>query len=131
MIDSDTERLREAFAKPSAIDRDRGVVEAFTHAGRVIMYVDRPGEYMDEHGRPVSDRQAIAAGFDLEADRLKGRKLERMEKARQQINELWENEKAAIRLADEAAPEAGASPSKSPSPHLTDEGYQKLHDTAS
>jgi len=116
MIDSDTQRLKQSFTQASPINRDLGVIEAITHAGRVIMYVDRPGEYLDEHGRPVSDQQARMAGFDVDADQLKRRKLERMAQAHMKIDALWEAEREAIRRGDYTAPPAAPLQQTEPLP---------------
>jgi hypothetical protein len=109
------------------MDLDRGVITAVSHAGEVSCYVDEPGTYYDGAGNIVSDQVARIAGFDVDADRLKRRKLERLEKARAEINALWEQEKEAITLEQEPMAEPAAA--HSPSAHLTDDGWRKLNDT--
>jgi hypothetical protein len=111
-------------ARPK-IDLDRGVITRITHAGEVSSYVDVPGVYFDGQGEPVTDDAAVRAGFDLERDRLEMRKLERLAKAKAEIDVLWATELDAMKEEEPLPPlplQQTASPSN------PDEGWQTLAD---
>ena len=61
----------------SGLDLNRGVIKRFhPHGMQICMYMDTPGVYCDEDGRPVSDELATGSGYDvakLAQDRERGR----------------------------------------------------------
>ena len=111
--------------KPFRMDLDRGVITAINHAGSVSMYVDEPGVYYLANGELATDDVARNSGFEVEADRAKRRKMERLERARAEINAQWEQDKEDIR--NETALPAPA-PLQDTSPPNPDDGWRKLLD---
>lgn len=73
----------QAKAAERKIDYDRGVIIK-THAASgmsVYMYLDQPGVYLDAYERPVSEKLAIEAGYDVQVYGKERIKRERMAQA--------------------------------------------------
>lgn len=73
----------------SAIDLDRGVTIRFLPGSgeRICQYKDDVGHYFDWRGKPVSEEQARAAGFDVDRDKLIRLRTERRAAAIQEADE--------------------------------------------
>lgn len=69
------------------VDYDRGVMKGKdpTSGIEVYMYMDTPGVYLNAFEQPVSEKLALAAGFDVDKFRSARQRQERMAYAKQQI----------------------------------------------
>jgi hypothetical protein len=79
----------------------------------------------------VDEAEARAAGFDLEADKLRGRKARMLTEARQRVEAMWQAEQNAIRRGDytpppEAEEEDPGLPPLQNTGHLSDEAYRAV-----
>ncbi|TVR78986.1 MAG: hypothetical protein EA405_13630 [Rhodospirillales bacterium] len=69
------------------LDLNRGVMTRFTSDGlQVSMYLDAPGEYLDENGDPVPMKLASQAGFDTKRDVREAARLEKLRLAKAKID---------------------------------------------
>ena len=83
------------------IDYNRGLIKRRSphneNAPYVIMFVDEPGTYYYDNGKPCED-DAVArgAGYDVPRDRLEGKRRMALQEAEARINASFENAKSDI-----------------------------------
>jgi hypothetical protein len=62
----------------------------------VIMYLDVPGEYFDQHGQPVGEDAAIRVGFPVDDHRASRRKLEQQHRIAAEVQRMADAQKQAV-----------------------------------
>lgn len=82
------------------LDLNRGVITRFSPDGvQVSMYLDAPGEYMDENGDPVAGKLAEQAGFNLLAEKRRADKLRKLHSKTAQIEAEYNDNSDELSVA--------------------------------
>jgi hypothetical protein len=93
IFDGYTPPLPDLKPRESKIDLNRGVIKCIhPHGIAIHMYVDEPGVYLTVHGRPVAEKLAEEAGFDIAKWRKQKRIFEMRATAETQIRKTVEAE---------------------------------------
>jgi hypothetical protein len=89
-----------------ALDLNRGVKTRFHPNGmKVSMYLDDPGTYLDDLGKPFPDELAKQAGFDLDKWRKEKLKLQKLAAFKKQLDQEYAS--AEEQLATELSRNGG------------------------
>jgi hypothetical protein len=95
-----------------------GIARKHPNGSRVVMFLDMPGMYYTEHGDPVEDDGAKAAGFDVAALGRDRSRREKLAEAKKKIDAQYDAEGKKI-----DAEEAGGPP---PDPIDEDDSSEEL-----